>query len=364
MYPNYYIDFALQTGMPPQIICSRTGTTANYFRRDGILVQASANQLRLTPDGLLIEPASENLFTQSRDLSTWTATGTGTVGMATSLDGSLRNIKVSGLGASATYTIERSISLSGTYTLSFYASLVGTTSVTVKCEFGGQTIYVGAGAKRLYQVTGTNPTSVKFTAVTSAFGSNAQFIIDAVQVESGTQATSPIHTNGSTVTRNADEVYMNITQPAANNWFTPLNGTILIDATTNKLTSQQTLLHFVNTTTGATDYIRLGIDRSSGTQVNLGYNESRNYSFFTSCDNPGQTFRIGTTYTDGEQLVSLVGRTNTSGSSTQTIDLTDINRMYIGRLDNGTNHFCGVIRRFGFYAAKLDQIDLNNLTNI
>lgn len=364
MYPNYYIDFVLQTGMPPQIICNRAGTTANYFRRDGRLVQAAANQLRLTPDGLLIEPESENLFTQSRDLSTWTATGTGTVGAATSLDGSWRNIKISGLAASATYTIERSIAISGTYTLSFYANLVGTTSVTVRCDFGGQTIYVGPGGRRLYQITGTNPTSVKFTVITGMFGSNAQVFIDAVQVESGTQATSPIHTSGTRVIRRADEVYMNIAQSAVNNWFTPLNGTILIDATTNKLTSQQTLLHFVNTTSGATDYIRLGVDRSSGTQVNLGYNESKNYSFFSSCDNPGQTFRVGTTYTDGEQLVSLVGRTNTSGSSAQTIYLTDINRMYIGRLSNGTNHFCGVIRRFGFYAAKLDQIDLNNLTNI
>lgn len=362
MYPNYYIDFALQTGMPPQIICNRSGTTANHFNRSGRLIQSTENALRITGDGLLIEPASENLFTQSRDLSTWTATGTGTIGVATSLDGSLRNIKVSSLGTNQTYTLDKTLSLTGTYTLSFWAENFSLTNVQLRCEFGGQTIYI-SGNKRRYQITGTNPTSVKFTAVVGTF-SNSQFIIDAVQVESGTQATSPIHTNGSTVTRNADEVYMNITQSAANNWFTPLNGTILIDATTNKLTSQQTLLHFVNTTTGSTDYIRLGVDRSSGTQVNMGYNGSKNYSFFTSCDNPGQTFRVGTTYTDGEQLVSLVGRTNTSGSSTQTIDLTDINRMYIGRLNGGTNHFCGVIRRFGFYAAKLDQIDLNNLTNI
>ena len=363
MYPNYYIDFALQTGMPPQIICNRSGTTANHFNRSGRLIQSTENALRITADGLLIEPKSTNLFDYSRDLTTWTATGTGTIGTAVSLDGSLRNIKVSSLGTGATYTLEEMIILSaGTYTLSFYAENISLSNVQLRCEFGGQTIYI-SGNKRRYQVTGINPTSVKFTAVVGAF-SNSSIIIDAVQIESGTQGTSPIHTNGSTVTRNADEVYMNITQTAANNWFTPLNGTILIDSTTNKLTSQQTLLHFVNTSSGSTDYIRLGVDRSSGTQVNMGYNDSKNYSFFSSCDNPGQTFRVGTTYTDGEQLVSLVGRTNTSGSSTQTIDLTDINRMYIGRLDNGTNHFCGVIRRFGFYAAKLDQIDLNNLTNI
>lgn len=364
MFPSLYIDFFLLNMLPPQLVCVRAGTTANHFTRSGRLVQSIANEPRLTPDGLLIEPSSENLFLYSRDLTQWTATGTGTISQSPSLDGTLRNNKIGSFSSSATYTLEETVSLTGTYTLSFYAQNTSVGNVSMKCEFGGQTVYISNNRKLYQMTTTTSATSVKFTIVTGAVVGAAFVTIDSVQIEAGTKATSPIHTSGSTQTRNADEIYINVQQAAVNNWFTRLGGTFLVDAKTNNLTTEETLLHLVNTTTGATDYMRLGLKRTSGTQVNMGYNNSNDYSFFSSCDNPTQNFRVGTSFTDGEQLVSLVGRTNTSGSSTQSIDFSDINRLYLGRLSGGTNLFCGTIRRLGFYPLFVDQINLNNLTNI
>lgn len=362
MYPNLYLDFKVQSILPPFINCVRSGTTANYFNSSGRLVQAAANTLRLEPKGLLIEPSATNLFKNSRDLTTWTLSGTATIGAASSIDGTLQNIRLT-TSSTGAVSLSETLALTGLHTLSFYASK--TTSRLLTVTFGGTTRIIELGPRQKYTLTATSPSSVSIAY--SAVGSTAtdSFILDAVQIEATAFATSPIHTNGSTVTRNADEVYLDINQAAANNWFTPTQGAFAVDCTTTKLYNEATVLHLVNTAAPTTNDVRLALERVTATKVKTEMGAVRSFEFFGACDSPGQQFRVGISITDGEQYVSLVGRSPISGTNTtDSLTLTSINRLYIGRNENGDNKFCGYMERLGFYSVFLEQLDLNNLTNV
>lgn len=365
MYPKLYIDFTINQTIPASLKCDRAGTTANHFNASGTLVQSLEDRPRIGVNGLIIEPRSTNLFLHSRDLTTFTKTGTATVSNWPSLNGSLRPIKISSFASSGTVIFEQTISVSGTNTLSFYADC-SSIRFTMYVEFGNATAYVNGGGKRKYTLTTTTgATSVKFIISNIGTVSSDYVIIDAVQVEAGNRSTTPIHTSGSTVTRNADNVYIDISQTAVNNWFSALNGTFLIDFQTSKCTSEETILYLTNTGGGLTEYMKLGVKRTGGTAVNNGYNNSVDFGFFSACDTPTENWRLGTTYAYGEQFVSLVGRSPISGTQNQQIiDFSDINRLYIGRTSAGANLFCGTVRRLGYYNNFVDQFELNNLTNL
>lgn len=358
MYPKLYIDFTIQSQFPPSLKCNRS-TIGYVFNASNRLVQVAANKPRIGVDGLLIEPQSTNLFNQSKDLTTWTKTGTGTIRLATSIDSTQANIGITGLSSGATLTLEKSISGSGTHVLTFYAWVNST--VVNRVTFGGVTKDIVKGYN---EVVGINPTSVLLTFVTPSFYVSAGIIeIDAVQVEAGSTPTSHIVTTGSTVTRNADEVYIDIDQAIANNWFDANNGTFLVDCITRGVTTEQTLLNLVNTSSPTTNYMRAGIERNTSTALKVGYDNNERFLFFSACDNPGNTFRFGTTYIEDEQLVSLYGRTQTNNDTlTTSLNFSGINRLYLGRYHDGTNLFNGKLQRLGYYDVTCDQQMLNQLT--
>jgi hypothetical protein len=322
------------------------------------LVQFAANTPRIGADGIVIEPQSTNLFTHSKDLTTWTKTGTGTIVMSTSIDGTLANIGLTSLQSQSLVTLEKVMMLTGTYVLSFYADVPNHTFNTV--TFGGTTTQIKKGYN---EVVGVNPSSVKVGFGTRFVSASETVKIDAVQVEARSSATSHIVTTGSTVTRSADEVYIEINQSSPSNWFNPNNGTFLVDCKTNGLKQEQTLLNLVQQSNPTSRYMRAGIERDPDTVLKVGYDNNKTFNFFSACDNPGNIFRFGTSYIDEEQLVSLVGRTQTNSATLATsLNFVAINRLYLGRYHNGTNLFSGKLLRLGYYDITCDQQMLNQLT--
>jgi hypothetical protein len=358
MYPKLYIDFTLQSQLPPSLKCNRS-SIGYAINQSGRLVQFAANTPRIGADGIVIEPQSTNLFTHSKDLTTWTKTGIGTIVMTTSIDGTLANIGLTSLSLGSTVTLEKVIMLTGTHVLSFYADLPTNNFYTV--TFGSTTTQIKQGYN---EVVGVNPSSVKVEIIPLPAPSVLETVkIDAVQVEARNSATSHIVTTGSTVTRNADEVYIEINQSSPSNWFNPNNGTFLVDCKTNGLKQEQTLLNLVNQSNPTIRYMRAGIERDPDTVLKVGYDNNKTFNFFSACDNPGNIFRFGTSYIDEEQLVSLVGRTQTNSATLATsLNFVAINRLYLGRYHNGKNLFSGKLLRLGYYDITCDQQMLNQLT--
>jgi hypothetical protein len=109
--------------------------------------------------------------------------------------------------------------------------------------------------------------------------------------------------------------------------------------------------------------MRAGIERDPETVLKIGYDNNKLFKFFSACDNPGNVFRFGTSYIDEEQLVSLVGRTQTNSDTlTTSLNFVAIDRLYLGRYHDGTNIFSGKLQRLGYYDVTCDQQMLNQLT--
>jgi hypothetical protein len=369
MNPSLYIDFTLAQTVPPFLKCNRGGATANYFSPSGKLLPAPANTPRFGSKGLMIEPSATNLMEDSRDLTAWAKTGPGTIAQGISLDGTLKNIRIINLTGSANVTLTYSLTgLTGTHTLSLYVTAYFFNLIGGSVAFGGQTKGFPTSGNKMITVTGNNPSEIAITIQTNgnAFSASDFISIDCVQVEATSYATSPIHTNGTTVTRNQDECYLEITQSATNTWFDRDNGTLLMDLQTNKLgTTQQAFLD-LNAAGGGSKNIQMAGQRSAGTQVLCSYNGAGSLlNFFNSCDTPGELFRIGTTYVDTEQFFSVSGKSPIPYSAgSESIDFSLITRLYLGIFADSTEVMNGYIRRVGFYKATVDQITLNNLTMI
>lgn len=370
MNASQYIDFTLLKTLPPSIQCTRSGATANYFNNAGLLVNALANTVRWGSKGLLIEPQATNLFYDSRNLSaaSWSISGTHTLSNSVSLDGTIKNIQIGSFSGSSAVTMTYTLTgtLTSTHTFSCY---VNTTKCRVSVSFGGTTKTMPQNQNKLFTITGTNPTNVVFT-ITPTFGSftsDSKMVLDCCQVEATSYNTTPIHTTGASVTRNADLVFMQITQSNANTWFDVTNGTFMINAELNFLSSTEQSIAEFTANTGATSHMRVGVKRTTSTQVNITYNftTSNWMEFYSVCDTPGTTFQIATSYVDGTnsmELFSVGGKSPIPlTQQTENVTFSTVNRLFLGSY-NGSNTMCGYIKRFGFIKATASQIELNNLS--
>ena len=360
-YPKFLSDFTvpatvLEYGIKG-VKCVRASANSYSVNQLGFLVQDShPNRLRFgrflgqrnnnqtyTP-GILIEKAATNLLTYS-DYTGWTLTG-------------------------ALYNNYTTLSAGGNYTFSVYLQKTSggypvvsfSTSTTNEKEIENCTIASYGIYKRVSYTFNVSAGTTLHTQidVTGSF-SNPFWL---AQLETGTFATSAIATYGAIATRDADEVYIDISLPY-NSWFNPSNGTFFVTGEAYQLASRQLNLLYLRNVAGTGDLLNMGLNRSSNLAMTAEINSYADYGFFASCDNPGNYFGAAFSYVYGAQYASIDGRAPISPSTPQantTFNFSTVDRIWIGSEGGTTNFFNGVISRFAYYDAPLGHIDLNNLT--
>ena len=350
IYPVLHFDFSNKSSIPLSgingIKLSRTVITDYYINDQSVLVSAVNNRLRFTVGGLYIEDSATNLLPYSQH---------------------------SGLGWSVSgndYT--QSISLSaGQYVLSSILMQTGGIPTSTFDVSGGDTLsdeltsdptfyYGDYVCKRVYRtlfLTGT-------TTITITIALSGEETFDFTQVETGMFPSTPILTNGSSASRNADIVYMDVNQSLSTNQFNPLEGTFLNVGLHNYLLSQETNLHLVDPTSN--DYLKIDSNGLSGFELEATVNGGfSNYKFFASCDNPGfNGYACAMSYRNGLQLASLNGRSPIFPTYAQanTFDFTHVNKIYIGSENGTTNFYKGIMKTLSYYKIFFSQNNLNSLT--
>jgi hypothetical protein len=347
---KYIADFVqqgtVQTSGVNGVLCSRSGIDAFHVNPSGYLIRDVANTLRFVNGGLLIEPAATNLLPYSQQSgSGWTTS---------SITGGTRYVQSLSLSA-------------GTYTFSLAQSHVSLKRVAVIISgtgvSTGTATYIDYSVQypsRLFRLISINATTT-VTITIDVFGG----FFDYAQVETGTKGTSVINTFGATGTRNADVVYMDIYQTGYQNWFNKYSGTFFCVGTHNNLGTQENCLYLRNVAASG-NLLNLGMSRNPtfamSAKIGTSYSD---YTFFSSCDNPGQQFAAAMSYVSGQQFASLNGRTPLSPSTLQTnstFDFSTCDKIWIGSEQGTANFFNGVIQKFGFYDIPFSQNDLNNMT--
>ena len=200
------------------------GSVATYVDKDGLIKTATSDIPRIdflnnTKGHLLLEPARTNLFPYSEDFenSDWTKNAGTTItnNYAISPDGTLNAARYLGTGASG---LGDKFTLSATeHTISFYVK--SNTGQNQYCRITGDSSQTSAD---LLVTTEWQRIEFTFTASGLANKTNGIFrdsnnndidiLIWGAQLEEGSYATSYIPTQGSAVTRSAE----NITQKTPN----------------------------------------------------------------------------------------------------------------------------------------------------
>lgn len=170
---------------------------------------------------LLVEPAATNLALQARDLTNavWTATNASVAKNAVGVDGvanSACTITASTTGALVYNNTNFTVAASTAYTVSFYAKAGTATGLKYalydvsNAAFIVSDVAYTAGAGQFDRITVPVTTPAGCTAFRvyplRNCASTGTVIIDQVQLETGSVATSPIPTFAATVTRAADNI--------------------------------------------------------------------------------------------------------------------------------------------------------------
>lgn len=369
--PVLSVAFPYLNYTPNWLKCNRAGKAWGFDR--GVLVEFSADTPRLNRGvGLIVEESRTNNLTNSRDLTNaaWNKTNCSASLDATGIDGVINT--ASTITASAANAIVKQ-----TYTA---ASAQVTISVYLKLKSGATypgDVYISADETtwkwcgplsdtvwQRFTLTQTLANPKLAIKITNNAG---VLLVDGCQIEGGTFATSFIKTDGTAITRNADEVYIDITQTARTNWFNAAAGSFILDVQTSRVSGAQTFLYLRNQA-GTGDYLQLGSDFSSTRgRWECGYTQSQYYELvdndIVTADIPLIDAKLATSYTSGLQLFSVSGfRTALpTADETNTINFSNVDAMWLGNKDT-TQHMSGIIRSLVYYNTQLNQEQLNQLT--
>jgi hypothetical protein len=395
--PALDLDWATDRSLPaaygptPSFSRASTGT---YFTSSGVVTTAAVNAPRFdhiyngsswVSKGLLVEEQRTNDLTYSRDFSNavWLklqALDTVTPNAADGPFGTLSSTKITPSTTNAYHGLSRgTISFSGNRALSVYAkaggydffgleikdnfraviSLVdGTVSSNQLTSSSISILDVGNGWWRItYLYSSTIDRCVLYPLPTSSFGAFAGsgasgILIDQVQIETGSFATSPIPTTTATVTRSADVCQITGTdfsgfwnEPAGAlvaEGDTPASGTRSLVSANNATANESSVLRTVGTDPQfvVTDG---GVEQAS---IDAGTVSS------------STAFKLAAAYTVNDFAVSKDGAavvTDTSGTIPTPTQIT------IGT-DAAGNYLCGHIARLRYYNSRLTNSKLQELS--
>jgi hypothetical protein len=373
MFPKLFIDFTKPFTVPTGstgVQCSRSGNA--WSVSNGVLNSNAANTLRYVPEGLLVEPGRTNYLLYSRDLTNaaWSASSM-TVSNITGMDrvsNSASKIVFSPSGGNITQSLTLGVN---TYTFSAYIkvdNLYPGSPTLLSITIDGTTWQQVASMPGAAGLNGWFLVSITSTLANPTIGfkadnNNVELYVDCCQLEASRTPTSPILTTTGPVSRNSDVVYIDINQANSNCWFNNSMGTFVVTGRHYNLYTDECSL-FLGKVSGPSDIMNLSMDRNPTFELSAFITSSFDYTFFRSCDNPGQQYAAAFAYTQNEQLASLNGRTplTPSGNQSMAFDFSHIDRVWIGCAMPGNNEYGGVISKLVYYPLFLQQTDLNTLT--
>ena len=369
-YPNAAIS-GPHLGKYP-VKATRTGT-ARGVAPNGIFYTYPAGSLRYTRGGIYCEPSRTNYLPYSQQ-----ASGAFTHSVIGVFDNYAQSLTLTAGDYTASAIFTRALtSLANSefdriYGLSYISITAGSATITqgnqyrVPMDMGDPGFIYSFGSPNTIGLFKARPFTVLTggtVTINIGYVSSDVHGFDFVNIQEGSQWTTPIETGGTTMTRNSDGYYMDINQSAGNNLFEPICGTFLVRARTNLyMSTAQTLIHLLEVGAG-TDKLTMQVERNPTTKLIAEINTYAGYTFFGSCDTPGVEIKAAMSYTDGTQLCALNGRKPVNGGpQTSAVDFTHINKMWIGCKTVGTEEFIGVIHSIFFYAQNMGQQDLCSLT--
>jgi hypothetical protein len=371
MRPAFYIDFTQQVNMPlPYIVCDRNSAAWGFV--EGTLRHFGTDEARYTDAGLLVEKEATNLIAESRDLgvgAVWTLvdiTRTNGVG----LDGG-HGSRLVATDANATATTSKVTPTSNNYTFSFYAKrLVGTGNIYLNLdnEIILPLVNLSTEGFTRYEATFNFPSAETVDCIIEIETSGDEIIVDGCQLEEGGYATSIILTTGTTLTRNADDIYMDVEQGNSISWFEDTEGTFITKIIpTNKYHLNWAMYLHDAAATGDTLEIGYQIDSLSKENYNCGYIGTEEYRIVNEAveREPTGFIKIGTSYKDDEQLASCGGVTPAFPTTQQTeaIDFTTIDKLQFGGRASATDLESVTIVTLAYYTKYVTQETLNKMTN-
>ena len=373
MIPSGYKDGKIYSVLPTDGVGDfdfTRASTATRINKDGLIETVSNNVPRLDyTDGscpsLLLEPQRTNLFPYSEDFenSAWDKnTGTTiTNNYAISPDGTQNASRYLGIGGSG---LGDKFTLNATdNTISFWVK--SNNGVNQFCQLLGDSNQVSGN---LLVTTEWTRLSHTFTAsglankVNGIFrdssNNNIDILIWGAQLEQGSYATSyiPTNTNGSAVTRLADNAYQqNVTQVIGQT-----EGVLYIEFIPKDVSSTQ-ILYQVRSSSGTIGQIDI---RLTGGNISALANSGGSAQFFNMGTTPysaGTTYRVAVRYKLNDSKIYING--SSVGSDTSCIFTGSLDQISFG--ENLTSLLPFVdISDARLYNTPLTDAELAKLTTI
>ena len=370
--PSLSLNFARSRTLDPRITFSRT-TTGTYMDADGLIKVASADEARFDHSydpvsgtvrslGLLVEEQSTNSLLYSNDFSqnSWIKQNSHPVPTQDVIgpDG------VSGSGwrfyrTSTNQYIYQSIIGAGTHTLSAW---VRSEEATGDFRMSGynatngtmQTSFTATNEWRRFNITISPTVNTNYYPCIPT-NTNKTFYVYGAQVELNKSfPTSYIPTEGSPVTRTADNVSM--VGENFSSWYNQSEGTIYCsfkntttDFTTRKNVysisgSSQIEIRSPNTDFNRLRFVFNGNFNSNPTQFSATLSQRKTAFSYNQIENIG--------YIDGVYVEPPGSHTNDNTK----------NILYIGKRLESSDYFCGHISKLTYYPRRLTNSQLQNLT--
>ena len=386
--PSLVLDFANSKTLDPRITFSRT-TTATRMNELGLIEVVDADEARFDHRyesgyvkslGLLVEESRTNLIRYSiiSTVAGWSISGSTVTNNATTApDGTntAARIQVDPGGYVADLSI--SVTAGQTYTFSFWVKSVsgsGTWGINIYDHGGANighhrtTVNITEEWQRVsYTYT---PTGTLVNVYVSDDRDNLATISDAyvwgAQLEQGSFKTSLIPTEGSTVTRNPDNVSM--IGENFSSWYNPSEGTLFFIgsnqyvSTTNGNTKGFVVINdsSSNTRIDFRQRIIFSILSSNGTNVSWsGISTPTNITDIT--DSSFQ--KVGMTYSSNSHAQAQNGYlTRTSTTPIEPINATRLAFFVRDSQTSPTGEVGGHISQLTYYPRRLTNSQLQNLT--
>lgn len=360
--PKFTNDFTLLNKVPAFLHCLRSGSAWGFS--EGILVSFAADTVRLCKGlGILREGLRTNQILYSRTFSNaaWTKTNTTVTANRPGLDAAVDTAFTLEATADNGTLVQTKTLSSDKFTLSFYFR-TNYEDQAPDTEFvysiDGSTEY-RITSSPVWQRIELTDTLANPQAYIKLLTDGDSIVIDQVQIEAGGFASSPIITSGSTVTRQADQLFISDYIKGDYAWFNATAGTFEITASVNLDQDEYTLMYLRNNDdTG--DYLKLGFDKTSTRyRFQAGYTTSvlyqiNNNDYDPDRDGPANRFTLTTAYKDGLQLFSANGVDPVLPvfAQQETIDFSDVDKIWLG-YDTSGNHLFGYIEQFTYYNTFL-----------
>jgi hypothetical protein len=371
MRPSFYIDFTQQVNMPlPYIVCDRNSAAWGFV--EGSLRHFGTDEARYTDAGLLVEKAATNLIAESRDLDdgvVW-ALHDATSSNAVGLDGGHGSL-LEATGGEGTAETTKVAPATDNYTFSLYVKRVsGIDDISISMDnFATELVLVNLSTEGFtrYEITQQFDAADTIFPAIKIGTSGDGIIVDGCQLERGDYATSIILTTGTSLTRNADDIYMDVEQGNSISWFEDTEGTFIVKAIPTNKYQNNTFIEIADAA-GTGDTMAMGYLLGSKEDYIAAYNSSSikyRIEDVTVEREPTGFIKIGTSYKDDEQLASCGGTTPAFPTTQQTeaIDFTTIDKLQFGGESSVTEFECVTIVTLAYYTKYVTQETLNKMAN-